>query len=171
MLDTLLWRSVEGKETNHWYPKSAKWCKNVFRHLIGQFKFCHYLLTLMYYQTCMSFFLLFRKKDDILKNVGKQTVDVPIDFHSIFSHTMEVNGYRQLFGCLHSSKYLPLGSEERKKLIQVWNNVWVSKPNRWVTKLLTVAIDFHLIFFHTTDVSGYRQLFVYQHSSKYLLLG
>ncbi len=32
-----------------------------------------------------------------------------------------------------------------------------------------VAIDFHIILFHTIEVNGYRQLFGYQHSSKYLL--
>ncbi len=52
---------------------------------------------------------------------------VPIDFHSIFSpHIIEVNGYRQLFGYPHSSKYLLLGSAE-EKLIQVCNNMRVSK--------------------------------------------
>ncbi len=33
-------------------------------------------------------------KEDILKNVGNQTVD----FYILFSNAMEVNGYRQLFG-------------------------------------------------------------------------
>ncbi len=28
-----------------------------------------------------------------------------IDFHDFFSHTMDVNGYCQLFGYQHSSKY------------------------------------------------------------------
>ncbi len=46
----------------------------------------------------MNFFLLRSTKDDILKNVGNQTVvDIAIDFYSIyFFHTMEVNGYQQL---------------------------------------------------------------------------
>ncbi len=39
---------------------------------------------------------------------------VAIDFHSIFFHTMEVNGYQQLFGNQHSSKYLLCSTEERK---------------------------------------------------------
>ncbi len=40
-----------------------------------------------------------------------------------------------------------------------------------VSKLLA-PIDFYSInfFFHTMDVSGYSQLFGYQHSSEYLLL-
>jgi len=33
---------------------------------------------------------------------------VAIDFHSIFLHTMEVNGCCQLPGYWHSSKYLSL---------------------------------------------------------------
>ncbi len=35
-----------------------------------------------------------------------------------------------------------------------------------VTKQLTVAIDFHSMGKNTMEVSGYRQLFGYQHSSK-----
>ncbi len=50
-----------------------------------------------------------------------------IDFHSIFFHTMEVNGYRQLFGHQHSSKYNLFVLNRRKKLIQVWNNLKVRK--------------------------------------------
>ncbi len=44
--------------------------------------FCHYLLTHMSFQTCMDFFLLLNTKEDILKNVGNQTVD---GSHSMFS--------------------------------------------------------------------------------------
>ncbi len=52
--------------------------------------------------------------------------------------------------------------------------VWASfsvehKEDIWrmlVTRQLTVAIDFHRIFFfHTVKVNGYHQLFSYQHSS------
>ncbi len=32
-------------------------------------------------------------EEDILKNVGNQTVDSSYWFNSIFFHTMEVNGY------------------------------------------------------------------------------
>ncbi len=40
---------------------------------------------------------------------------VDIDFHSIFfPHTMEVNGYSQLFDDQHSSKYLLLCSTEEE---------------------------------------------------------
>ncbi len=47
----------------------------------------------------MSLFLLLNTKEDILKNVGNQIVDgIPNDFNVFFPHTMEVNGYRQLFG-------------------------------------------------------------------------
>ncbi len=35
---------------------------------------------------------------------------------------------------------------------------------------LTVAIDFHIIFFHNMEVNGYHQLHGYLHSSKYHLL-
>ncbi len=61
-----------------------------------------------------------------------------------FFHIMEVNGYRQLFGYPHSSKYLIFG---------------------WWYPLTST------FFFHIMEVNGYHQLFGYPHSSKYLLLG
>jgi len=64
-----------------------------------KWKFCHHLLTLKFFQTCMSFFLLLNSKEDILKNVGNQTVDGRKK-----KNTMEVNGFRQLFDYQHSSK-------------------------------------------------------------------
>ncbi len=46
----------------------------------------------------MNLFLLLNTKEGILKNVGNQTVDGS-HWLKYFIHTMEVNGYRQLFGC------------------------------------------------------------------------
>ncbi len=43
--------------------------------------------------------------------VTKQ-LTVAIDFHYMEKNTMEVNGYRQLFGYLHSLKYFILCSTE-----------------------------------------------------------
>ncbi len=43
-------------------------------------------------------------------------------------------------------------------------------PALLVTKLLTVAIDFHSIFFHTMEVNGYSQLFGCQHSSNIIFV-
>ncbi len=40
------------------------------------------------------------QKDDVLKNVGKQAVSVPIDFHCMDKNTMEVNVNRN---CLVSN--------------------------------------------------------------------
>ncbi len=40
----------------------------------------------------MSFFILLSTKEDILSNVGNQTVDGPIDFHGMQKNIMEVNG-------------------------------------------------------------------------------
>ncbi len=54
-------------------------------------------LKLQFTQTCSHNVLKkSSQNDDILKNAGNQTVN------STFFHTMEVNGYRQLFGYLHS---------------------------------------------------------------------
>ncbi len=75
--------------------------KGYFTH---KFYFCH-LLTHVSFQTCMSFVLMLNIKD-ILKNAGNQTLMVPIDIHSVFSPTMEVNGDKLV--C--SSKYLLLYS-------------------------------------------------------------
>jgi len=37
----------------------------------------HHLITVKLFQTCMNFFLLLNTKEDILNNVGNQTVDGP----------------------------------------------------------------------------------------------
>ncbi len=71
---------------------------------------CHHLLIKL-----LSFFLQMNTKEDILKNVGNQTVSVPIDFHSIFPYC-SVNNILQNIFCV-----------QQKKLIQVWNNLKVSK--------------------------------------------
>ncbi len=62
----------------------------------------------------------------ILENVGNQTIAVAIDFHSIFFHTMEVNGYQQLFGYQKYSKYFILCSAEERnnRLGTIWE--WVN---------------------------------------------
>ncbi len=39
--------------------------------------FCHYLLTHMLSQTFINFFLVLNTKEDILKNLGNQTVAGP----------------------------------------------------------------------------------------------
>jgi len=79
--------------------------------LKGQFtqkgKFCHHLLTLMLFQTCMSFFLLLNTK------VTKQLM-VAIDFH----YTV---------GPICLPTFFKIYSYRSKKLIQVWNNIRVSK--------------------------------------------
>jgi len=78
----------------------------------------------MLLQTCMSFVQL-NTKEDILNNVGNQTV---VDFHSICFPTVQVNGNRQLFNYTNIlQKYLLLCSTEETKLIPVWNNIRVSK--------------------------------------------
>jgi len=58
-----------------------------------KWKFCHHLLTLKLFQTCMSFFLLLNTKEDILKMIGTLAPLTSIVFFS----TMEVNGAKQLF--------------------------------------------------------------------------
>ncbi len=57
------------------YPFNNKYKKHVYACLLH-----HHVVPI---QTCMHFFLLWEKKDDILKNAGNQTFSVPIDFRSI----------------------------------------------------------------------------------------
>uniref|UniRef100_A0A8C1W4R5 Solute carrier family 5 member 12 n=1 Tax=Cyprinus carpio TaxID=7962 RepID=A0A8C1W4R5_CYPCA len=52
----------------------------------------------------------FRHTDFSLDKEVKRTLNIPIDFHSISFHTMEVNGNHQLFDYQQSSKYLLLCS-------------------------------------------------------------
>ncbi len=64
---------------------------------------------------------------------------VTIDFHCIFFYTMEVNGYRQLFG-------------QQKKETQVWNNFRVSKW--WPNSHFWVNYPFESYF-----VTSYQRMF------------
>ncbi len=57
-------------------------------------KILFHLLTCMFI-ICMNFFLLLNTKEDILKNVGNQSVDGSVTSIVFFFHTMEVGGYRQ----------------------------------------------------------------------------
>ncbi len=67
--------------------------------LKGQFTqkniFCHHLLTLMFFQTHMSFLLLLNTKEDIGKNLVTKQMTVASDFYSM-ENTMDLNGYHQL---------------------------------------------------------------------------
>ncbi len=64
----------------------------------------------------MTYFLLSNIKEDILKNVGKQTVSVPIDFHYMDEEKKNtvVNWKLKLFGYQHSSEYLLLCSIKKE---------------------------------------------------------
>ncbi len=83
---------------------------------------CH-LLALKLFRTCLSFFLLLSTDEDILKNVGKQTVDSnPLTSKVFFFHIMEVNGYLQLFGYQHSS--FVLNRKKETHFHVQWNTPW-----------------------------------------------
>ncbi len=62
-------------------------------------EFCHHILTLMLFQTGPRVFLLLYTKEDILKEVGNQTVDGSILWEK---DSIEVNGY-QLTVCYQHS--------------------------------------------------------------------
>ncbi len=76
---------------------------NLKMKILSSFTHPHLRFTLV--PTCMSFFLLFNTKEDILKIVGNQRV---ASSHRLIRgiNTMEVNGYQQMFFFPHSSKYL-----------------------------------------------------------------
>ncbi len=87
--------------------------------------------------------------------VHPKTVLVPVDFHSRERNTMEVNGEHQLFDYQNSSKYLLLCS--RKKLIEVWNDMrvskwwlnfqfWVNYPLSYIHQQARIQICLHLHF-------------------------
>jgi len=84
-----------------------------------------FILTLKLVQPCMSFFLLVNTKEDILKN---DLNFVTIDFHRIFfffyygSQWCQTTVWFQSFFKIASFVF-----SRRKKLIQVCNNLSVSK--------------------------------------------
>ncbi len=96
-----------------------------------------------------------------------------------FFHIMEVNGYCQLFGYPHSSKYLLFGWWYPLNSTVFLSISWKSMAtvNFLVTHILQniffwVNVSHWLPhFFHIMEVNGYRQLFGYPYSSKYLIFG
>ncbi len=103
------------------------------RCLKGQFtkqlKTCHNFFASSSEPVRVSFFLWTQDEIFCRLCVTKQ-LTVPIDFHIIFFHAMEVNGYRQLFGYQHSSNDFLLCSTEE------WNKLrlskWWQKYHLWV---------------------------------------
>ncbi len=77
----------------------------------------HYLLTLMLFQTCVSFFFMLITKEDILKDL-EETNSCWSQLTSIVGKVIHVDGDHQLFNYQHSSMF-----NIRKKLIQVWNDM------------------------------------------------
>ncbi len=100
----------------------------------------------------------------------------PIDFHSMDKNTMEVNGYRQLFGYQHSSKYLLLClTEERvnydgifqlNQVVPWWNPltsiVWIKiqwKSMATVSCLVTNILQNILLLCLTEERVNYDGIF------------
>ncbi len=105
--------------------------------LKGQFtqkwKLCHHLLTPKLFLSCMNCFLLLNTiYNDILKKVGNQ-LPVATDFHSFFqSQWLPATVWLPTFFKISSFEF-----NRRKKLIQVRNNLRVSK---WWQMYLTKII-------------------------------
>ncbi len=87
-----------------WFIRKAP---NIFlMKLIWCFKGLHLKMKIVYLPSCRSkpvciFFLLLNTKEDILKNVGNQTVLVPIDIYcTFFVNTMVPMGSKNVFSKL-----------------------------------------------------------------------
>ncbi len=87
------------------------------------------------FQTCLTFFLLCNIREDILKNVGNQTVSVSIDFHCM---DKECNG-TETIRLPTFFKISSLMLHRRKKVRQVWNIIRVSK---W-RQNFNFCVDYH----------------------------
>ncbi len=63
----------------------AQYLSPVYYSSYNFFEFSHDLFTLMVFQNCMHFLLLWNPKNIyILKNIGNQKVLIPFDFYCIF---------------------------------------------------------------------------------------
>ncbi len=100
----------------HTYNASS-WCLKA--QFTKKLKFCHHLLTLKYFQTCMNVFVL-NSKEDILKNVRNRAVLV----HSIFfycgSQWCPKTARLQTFFRISSFVF-----SRTNTFIQVWKYLWV----------------------------------------------
>jgi len=115
------------------YFKTLSECLELKGYSTQKPKFCHHLLTLTLLQTCMSFFLLMNTKQDILKNDWNQTFVCNVhQSKQLFLFFVEKKYYGnqwcpstvwfQSFFKIYSFVF-----SRRKKLIQVCNNLRVSK--------------------------------------------
>ncbi len=91
-------------------------------------------------------------------HVDPNLYETPVPIVLCF-HTMEVNGYREMFGYLHSSKYLYF-LVNRKIVIVV--------AELFHTQVVTSSPLTSIEWKKTMEVNGYRQLFDYIQSLKYL---
>ncbi len=94
---------------------------------------------IIYSPSCRSkpvwLFILWKKKDDILKYVGNQTVSVPTGFHCIFCPYNWSRWQPKWFGYHHFSKHSFFYHFLQKSL--VWNDMRVNKlqQNLWALKV------------------------------------
>lgn len=82
----------------------------------------------------MNVFLMLNANEDILKNVGDQML-VAIDLHNVFFLSVQWTS----MAISNFSKYLMCST--RKKIIQVWNHLRVSKW--WINYIFKFAIVSH----------------------------
>ncbi len=75
---------------------------------------------------------------------------VAIDFHSMEKKYYGSQWLRQLFGYTHFSKYFLLCSTEKKKFIQLWNNMRVSKwwQNAVIFSFVPLSLEYLHVFYH-----------------------
>ncbi len=82
-----------------------------------------------------------------------EQLTVAIDFNSTEKNTMEVNGYKKLFGCQHSSNYLLLCSTEDRNSYRFGNNMRVVNDDTfsfWVNYPFKVGMKSKMDFIYFT---------------------
>ncbi len=89
---------------------------------------------------------------------------VPIDFHSIYFPTIEVNGDQQLFGSLKFFKISSFVFNIRKKLIQVWKDTRVNYDNFnfWVNYPFKDLLVKHVLSLSSVRWNGMKYVSVHQ---------
>lgn len=93
------------------------------------------------FQTCTNFLCWTRR------NCVTGRLTVAIDFHSIFFHSLEVGGYRQLSGYTHLSKYIFCVQQKRETGLKQHEGELMICPFSPVTSGQVIASSFSSISF------------------------
>ncbi len=155
LVDSLLWNSSAGWEfwsviiflnQEHSMNMSIKWFQFVKGLFTQKGNSCHHLLTLKWFQSCIN---LLNTKEDILKKKEKMLMALLFLVFGIFGIFFPCYGSLWEPSTVWLPLFLKISSfvfNRIKKLIQVWNNLRVSKWWQNFNFWWTIPLNSHCLY-------------------------